>query len=104
MSAEFLLKDKLAALDILCQKYSVERLELFGSALTDSFNPKTSDLDILVTFKPCTPIEHYDRYFGLLESLESLFGRAVDLVEADAMRNPYFIAQVNTSKRLLYAA
>ncbi len=104
MTFEETLSEKQDALVALCRAYHVERLEIFGSAVGASFNPLTSDLDFLVTFASCTPTEHYDRYFGFLESLEILFGRPVDLVEAKAMRNPYFIRQVNESKRLLYAA
>jgi len=96
--------DKQAALVALCRRYFVVRLELFGSATSDSFDPAKSDLDFLVSFAPCTPVEHYDRYFGFVESLESMFGRAVDLVETSAIRNPYFIQQVSASRKLLYAA
>jgi hypothetical protein len=49
-------------------------------------------------------MEHYERYFGLLESLQELFARHVDLVEIGAMRNPYFIRRVNESRKLIYAA
>ncbi len=104
MSGKTVLASRQDALIALCRAYCVERLELFGSATGESFDDNTSDLDFLVTFKPCTPSEHYERYFGLVESLESLFGRPVDLVEAPAMRNPYFIRQVNESKRPVYAA
>lgn len=45
-----------------------------------------------------------DRYFGLLEGLEQLFGRPVDLVVASAIRNPYFRESVERTKALLYAA
>jgi len=45
-----------------------------------------------------------DSYFGLLENLESLFGRRVDLVEASAIRNPYFREAVEKTKRPLYEA
>jgi predicted nucleotidyltransferase len=58
----------------------------------------------LVVFEPCTPGEHYERYFGLAESLEALFGRRVDLVEANAMRNPYPIRRANATRTPLYAA
>ncbi|MBI4558151.1 MAG: nucleotidyltransferase domain-containing protein [Candidatus Hydrogenedentes bacterium] len=104
MVSEFVFGDKRQALVELCRTYAVHRLESFGSATNGSFDARESDLDFLVTFEPCTPGEHYERYFGLLESLESLFGRTVDLVEAQAMRNPYFIRQVNESRKLLYAA
>ena len=42
--------------------------------------------------------------FGLLESLEALFGRHVDLVVASAITNPYFQETVEKSRTLLYAA
>ena len=87
----------------LCRRYHVQRLELFGSAAEDNFNPSLSDLDFLVQFEPCSPSEHYERYFGLLESLQALFGRQIDLVEAGAMRNPYFIRRVNRSRTPIYA-
>ena len=38
------------------------------------------------------------------ESLEALFGRAVDLVMAGAPQNSYFLKSLNESRRLLYAA
>ncbi len=104
MTAEILLANERKALANLCRAYHVLRLELFGSATDASFDPQTSDLDFLVSFEPCTPSEHYERYFGLLESLEALLTRPVDLIEAQAMRNPYFVRAVNASKRLLYAA
>lgn len=91
-------------LEQLCRRYHVLRLELFGSATGGDFDPKTSDLDFLVEFERCLPDEHYERYFGLLESLQALFGRPVDLVEARALRNPYFIRRVNESRIPLYAA
>ncbi len=92
------------ALGELCLRYHVKSLEVFGSATDDTFDGQTSDLDFLVVFEPCSPSEHYDRYFGLLESLEALFERSVDLVEASAMRNPYFIRSVNQTRTPVYAA
>lgn len=88
----------------LCRRFHVQRLELFGSAADGTFDPETSDFDFLVEFLPLEPNEHYDAYFGLLESLEELFRRHVDLVETGAMRNPYFIRRVNESRTLVYAA
>ncbi len=99
-----LIQDKREGLTRLCQRYNVRRLELFGSAAGSDFDPQTSDLDFLVEFKSCSPSEHYENYFGLLESLQALFGRAIDLMEAKAMRNPYFIRRVNESRAPIYAA
>ena len=86
----------------LCRRYGVRRLELFGSAATGTFDPARSDVDFLVEFDD-NPTRLFDRYFGLKESLEALYGRAVDLVSAGSLRNPYFIAAVNETRRLVYA-
>jgi predicted nucleotidyltransferase len=88
----------------LCQRHHVLRLSLFGSATRDDFDPEQSDLDFLVDFEPQPSGGYADSYFGLLESLESLFGRPVDLVVASAIRNPYFRQSVDRTKSLLYAA
>ena len=85
-------------LEQLCRRFHVRRLDLFGSAASDDFNPARSDLDFLVEFEP--EASSFDVYFGLKESLEALFGRSVDLVEPSAIRNPYFKASVESSRRV----
>ena len=88
----------------LCSNYHVKRLELFGSALDpNTFDRKRSDLDFLVEFLPLGQGEHADAYFGLLESLEKLFQRHIDLVMIRAVMNPYFLQAIDASRRLLYA-
>lgn len=100
-----LIEEKRKAIEQLCSQYRVLRLELFGSALTDdNFNPDKSDLDFLVEFLPLKPGEHADAYFGLLEGLQDLFGRHIDLVEIKAVRNPYFLESINRSRRQIYVA
>jgi predicted nucleotidyltransferase len=63
-----------------------------------------SDLDFLVEFEPLESGVYADAYFGLLESLEALFARPVDLVVASSIKNPYFRQGVERTKVLLYAA
>lgn len=98
-----ILDPHLADISELCRRYGVRRLELFGSATTDAFDPHRSDLDFLVAFD-ANPPDLFSRYFGLKESLEALFGRDVDLVMIGAMQNPYFIESVNKTRQLVYAA
>lgn len=88
----------------LCRRYSVRRLEVFGSAAEGRDRPGESDVDFLVEFRDLPPGAYADAYFGLLESLESLLGRPVDLVVGSAIQNPYFRQAVEESKVLLYAA
>lgn len=99
-----LLHDKREELAALCREFGVARLEVFGSASTGDFDPETSDLDFLVLFQDLPAGEHARRYFGLLDALEELFGRRVDLVDPRPLRNPYLIADINRSRELLYAA
>lgn len=98
-----ILDPHLAEIAELCRRYDVRRLELFGSATTDAFDPRTSDFDFLLDFK-ANASNLFDRYFGLKESLEALYGREVDLVMVGAMNNPYFIDSVNKTRQLVYAA
>ncbi len=92
-----------AALEELCRRYRVRRLDLFGSAATDRYRPGESDLDFLVEFEPLAVGTYADTYFGLLEALEALFSRPVDLVVESAIRNPYFRQSVEQSRTPLYA-
>ena len=99
-----IIDEKREALKRLCTQYGVARLSVFGSAATEGFRPETSDVDFLVEFLELPSGHHADRYFGLLEDLEALFGRRVDLVMRSAVRNPYFLQAVEESKVVLYAA
>ncbi len=93
-----------AAIAQLCRDHHVQRLELFGSAATGKDRPEKSDVDFLVEFDQLPAGGYADAYFDLLESLQRLFGRPVDLVVASAIKNPYFREAVERSKTLLYAA
>jgi predicted nucleotidyltransferase len=89
---------------LLCKKYSVVSLDVFGSATTDDFNELTSDLDFLVEFDSSVKANRFDTFFALLEDLKKLFARPVDLVEPGGLRNPYFIESINQTRRRIYAA
>ena len=93
------------ALEELCVKFRVRRLEVFGSASTGrNFDAENSDLDFLVEFQTLKPGEHANAYFGLLDALENLFNRHVDLVMPRAVKNRYFIESINNNREVFYAA
>lgn len=85
----------------LCLMHKVEKMYLFGSALNTTFNKK-SDVDLLVKFKEIELAEYFDNYINFKEKLESLFGREVDLIEEQTLRNPILIKSINKSKELVY--
>lgn len=91
-------------LERLCLRYHVRRLGLFGSAAAGSYDPVLSDLDFLVEFEPAVFDDYANSYFGLLEALEDLFGRPVDLVVRSAIRNRYFLQAVEETRTVLYEA
>jgi len=98
------IQDRLKDLLALCKERSVQRLALFGSAADGPFDSATSDLDLIVEFKPMPPAEHADSYFGLMEDLEKLFGMSIDLVEPGPIANPFFKQVVEETQVVLYEA
>ena len=99
-----LIEEKRSELELICRRRHVRRIELFGSATGPDFDPARSDLDFLVTFEDI-PVDSYaDEYFGLLEDLQGLFQRKVDLVMESSIENPYFRQAVEATRTLVYAA
>jgi predicted nucleotidyltransferase len=98
------LHDRQQAIAELCARFSVIRLDVFGSALRDDFRPGESDFDLLVEFTSMEPHALADAYFGLLDELRELLGGEIDLVMADAVINRYMIREIERTKQLLYAA
>ena len=90
------------SLSTLCRRWQIKELSLFGSLARGEAGP-TSDADILVTFQPG---EHWDLWdmVDLRDELAHLFGRSVDIVVEDAIRNPIRRQSILRDKRRLYAA
>ena len=98
------LNDNRQRLKDLCRLYGVARLELFGSAASDRFDPAHSDFDFIVIFESSTPGDHAHRYFGLLAALQDLLQREIDLIEIRAVRNPYLKKSIEKSRIPIYEA
>jgi hypothetical protein len=98
------LDTKRDAIAALCRKYGVVRLDVFGSALRDDFRPGDSDVDLLVEFGPIGGHAKAHAFFDLVDELQALLGVKVDLVMAGAVRNRYIAADIERTKRILYAA
>ena len=101
----FIIENNLAVLRELCHRYGVRRLELFGSAATEAYDSARSDLDFLVEFLPGQQLGPWLRhYFEFQAELVRLFGRSVDLVLSDAVRNRNFRKELDRTRIVLYAA
>ncbi len=103
-TAPSIVDEQLGAIRRLCREHCVARLELFGSAVCDRFDLEHSDLDFLVDFARLSPAERADAYFGLLAELQDLFDRDIDLVEIQAVKNPYFQQSIEAGRTILYVA
>lgn len=85
-----------------CRRWRIRELSVFGSVLRDDFKPN-SDLDFLVSFEPGMPLD-IDRLLDMKEELEARLGRPVDLVEKEAMRNPWRRHEILKARQVIYAA
>jgi uncharacterized protein len=92
----------LEAIEALCRKWRVCEFALFGSVLREDFSPE-SDVDVLVTFDPEAPWSAWD-LIEMREELQALLGRNVDLVEKNAVRNPFRRREILRSHQVVYAA
>lgn len=100
-----LIQQKIQELNALCVQHRVDELYLFGSAAKGEFIDSSSDLDFAVRFSDqIDPVDMADLYFGLLEELENLFDRPIDVLSIPAIRNPVIIRELEHSKIKLYAA
>jgi predicted nucleotidyltransferase len=89
----------------LCHEFRVDRLEIFGSAVTDDFDPERSDVDFVVTYP-----DGYDfgPWLGRVQDFEralaDLLARNVDLVVNKPHRNRFFVRELNRTRQDIYDA
>ena len=93
------------SLHMLCAKWKIRRLELFGSALTGELRPD-SDIDLLAEFTP-------DETWSLMDLVRAeqefsvLIGRRVELLDRKNLeRSPNWIRRkaILASAEVIYAA
>jgi len=85
-----------------CTRWRIREVSLFGSVLREDFRPD-SDVDVLVTFHPDARWSLFD-FVDMQEELKALFGRDVDLVEAEGLRNPFRRRSILRSKEVIHVA
>ncbi len=94
-----IIRDHQHEIDGLCRAHHVRRLELFGSAATDAWDPERSDLDFLVSFRLDHP---WPEHRALEQAFEKLFARDVDLIREREFENPYFRQSVERTRTHLW--
>lgn len=96
------IENKIDKLISLCNKYKVNRIFVFGSIVKGNFNPKTSDIDLIIEIEDLPPSEKGELIMNLWSELESLFSRKVDLLTNLNIKNPYLRTEIENSKYLIY--
>jgi hypothetical protein len=86
----------------LCQKHNVKLLCGFGSSVTNSFDNKSSDIDLLVEIDEADPIERGDKLISLWDNFESFFKRKADMLTESSIQNPYLKRSIDATKVLIY--
>jgi predicted nucleotidyltransferase len=95
------LENHITDISKLCKRHKVKSLYAFGSVLTDRFSDK-SDVDLVVEFQPIDLLEYSDNYFDLKFSLQDILKRPIDLLEEQAIKNPYFRQSLDKQRQLIY--
>jgi predicted nucleotidyltransferase len=89
-------------LDDICRRYHIRRLDLFGSAATDSMRAD-SDVDVLVEFVPGEAPSAF-RLVDLQDELSAVFdGRRIDLAFPTILNNPFRCRGIEPQLQNLYA-
>lgn len=87
-------------IDDFCRKWKVKELSLFGSILREDFGP-ASDVDVLVSFEKDAPWSLYE-VVDMEEELRELFGRDVDFVMKEGLRNPFRRREILSTRQVIY--
>ena len=83
-----------------CQRWNVIEFALFGSVLRTDFDIN-SDVDVLVTFEEENQISLFDIAQMQIE-LQEIFNRPVDILEKEALRNPFRKRHILETAQVVY--
>jgi len=96
------IKDGLPEFIDLCRRHKVKTLYAFGSSISDSFNPESSDIDLVVEINDTNPIDRGEILLSLWDNLEIFFHRKVDLLTEKSIKNPFLRRSIDSTKVLIY--
>ncbi|MBL4586724.1 MAG: nucleotidyltransferase domain-containing protein [Flavobacteriales bacterium] len=92
---------KRQSIEQMCTENKVRSLFVFGSAVRNELT-EDSDIDLLVDIESTDPFEYTDNYFNLLEQLQKLLKRPIDLLESRGLKNRFLKAEIDKTKVPLY--
>ncbi len=97
-----IISSNIEAIGQFFEKHKIEKAYVFGSAVTDDFN-EDSDIDFLVKFHDgLDPLLKGRLWWELHDALRDFFKREIDLVTENSLKNPYFIKELEKTKKRIY--
>ena len=85
-----------------CRRWKVKEFAFFGSVLREDFS-RESDVDVLVSFALDSHWSLFD-VMDMEDELAELFGRKVDLVSRNGLRNPFRRHEILRTRQVMYVA
>jgi uncharacterized protein len=85
-----------------CRRWKIREFSLFGSVLREDFRPDR-DVHVLVRFEPNDQWDLFD-LGAMRDELVGMFGREVDLVEEEGLRNPFRRRTIMDTREVIYHA
>lgn len=89
-------------LNAFSRRWKVKELALFGSVLRDDFRPD-SDIDVLIQFTADARWSLFD-LVTMQDELEKIFGRKVDMIELEGLRNPFRRRSILNNLEVVYGS
>jgi uncharacterized protein len=86
----------------LCVDHNVKLLYAFGSAVTEKFDPITSDIDLIVEIEDIDPLERGEKLIDLWDKFEIFFNKKIDLLTDSSIKNPILRRNIDNTKILIY--
>ncbi len=85
-----------------CEEFRVKALYAFGSILEKPLTD-VEDIDLLVVFERDGFSGAFDQFMGFKLKMEAVLGRPVDLISFKPFRNQVFQAEIDRTKKTIYA-
>lgn len=84
----------------LCRNFHVDELFVFDAAWLNE--TKSCEYGFVVRFDPSASANYGNNYYGLKNELKKLMGCELELIEEQALKNPFMKKMINVSKINLY--
>ncbi|WP_024468031.1 nucleotidyltransferase family protein [Treponema pedis] len=89
-------------LEYIISKYDIKEISVFGSSIRNDCTSE-SDVDFLIEFRNSEKISLFD-ILDIQDYLQNITKRNVDIVEPDALVNPYRREAIMNSREPLYVS